>query len=307
MNKFFKRILRVIKQPKRIIWFLSVHNLISISDKLYLKTVYECMFSKKLNLDNPKTFNEKLQWLKLYDRKDIYTTMVDKYEVKKYVADIIGKEYIIPTIGVYDRFDDIDFEKLPNQFVIKCTHDSGGLVICKDKTKLNIKDARKKINKSLKKNYYYAGREWPYKNVKPRIIIEKYMEDKETKELRDYKFFCFNGVAEFMFLATDRQIGETKFNFYDMSFKLLPFTQGHPNDLRKIKKPVKFNEMKELAEKLSSNIPHVRVDFYEMNGKVYFGEITFYHFSGFIKFEPEKWDDKFGQLIDLNLVDKNEK
>ena len=291
------------KRKKNYILCLILHFypiLKLVSDEKYLKMRYKNVFNKSLNLKNPKTFNEKLQWLKLYDRNPLYTKLVDKYEVKDYVANIIGKEHVIPTIGVYDSFDDINFEKLPKQFVIKCTHDSGGLVIVKDKNKLDIKKAKKKINKSLKKNYYYCGREWPYKNVKPRIIIEKYMEDNKTKELRDYKFFCFNGIPKFMFLATDRQKNQTKFNFYDMNFNLLPFTQGHPNDLRKISKPEKFDEMVALSKKLSVNIPHVRVDFYEINGKVYFGEMTFYHYSGFTKFDPEEWDEKFGNYIVIN-------
>lgn len=303
-----KKIMSYLMHPKRIIiYFLNSFSLKLFSDKSFLKLKYKLILNRNLNLSNPQTFNEKLQWLKLYDRKNIYTTMVDKYEVKKYISNIIGENHVIPTIGVYDNFDDINFEKLPKQFVIKCTHDSGGLVIVKDKTKLDIKKTRKKINKSLRRNYYYSGREWPYKNVKPRILIEEYMEDIKTKELRDYKFFCFNGIPKFMFLATDRQINETKFNFYDMDFNLLPFEQGHPNDLRKIDRPEKFDEMVELSKKLSADIPHVRVDFYEINGKVYFGELTFYHYSGFTKFEPEEWDRKLGDLIDLSLVDKNEK
>ena len=178
-----------------IIRFLSNKNSINwIPDSIVLKCIYRSELNKKLNLNNPKTFNEKLQWLKLYDRKDIYTTMVDKYEAKKYVAGIIGEEYIIPTIGIYNSFDEIDFDKLPKRFVMKCTHDSGGIIICKDKSNFNKVLAKKKIEKSLKKNYYYGGREWPYKNVKPRIIIEEYMEDKKHHELRDYKIFCFNKI-----------------------------------------------------------------------------------------------------------------
>ena len=290
------------KKRKNYIFSLILHlPFISkrVSDKVYLKMRYRNVFNKTLNLSNPKTFNEKLQWLKLNDRNPLYTILVDKYETKDYIANIIGNEHIIPTLGIYDSFDDIDFSKLPNSFVMKCTHDSGGIVIVKNKNNLNVEDARKKINKSLKKNYYYSGREWPYKNVKPRIIIEKYMEDKKTKELRDYKFFCFNGVPKFMFLATDRQIEQTKFNFYDMDFNLLPFTQGHPNDLRKIQKPEKFEEMVEFSKKLSKDIPHVRVDFYEINGKVYFGEMTFYHYSGFTRFNPEEWDEKLGDYITI--------
>ena len=232
--------------------------------------------------------------------------MVDKYEAKKYVANIIGEEYIIPTLGVYDKFEDINFATLPNQFVIKCTHDSGGLIICKDKTKLNIKEARKKINKSLKRNYFYTGREWPYKNVKPRIIAEQYMVDESGTELKDYKFFCFNGEPKLLFVAKDRPYA-TKFNYYDMDFKKLPFKQHYKNFNDYIEKPKGFEKMIELSRKLSKDIPHVRVDFYDINGKVYFGELTFYHFSGFEKFEPEEWDRILGDMLKLPKEKKIEK
>lgn len=271
-----------------------------IPDKIYLKIKFFVKMKKRLNLKSPKTYNEKLQWLKLYDRKDKYTMMVDKYEVKKYVSDVIGEEYIIPTLGIYNTFDEIDFSKLPNQFVIKCTHDSCGLIIVKNKAKLDIDMARKKINNCLKQNYYYYGREWPYKNVKPRIIIEKYMVDESGYELKDYKFFCFNSKVKFMFIATDRSSNnETCFDFYDENFKHLPFINGHPNSKKNIKKPKNYNKMIELAEKLSINIPHVRVDFYNVNGKIYFGEMTFYHWSGFMPFKPEEWDYKFGNMIKI--------
>ena len=272
-----------------------------IPDKIYLKSRYKARIGKKLNLKNPKTFNEKLQWLKLYDRKPEYTVMVDKHEVKKYVADKIGKDYIIPTLGVWDKFDDIDFDALPEQFVLKCTHDSGGLVICKDKSQLDIEQARKKIDKCLKRNYYWHGREWPYKNVRPRIIAEQYMEDEETAELRDYKFFCFDGVAKALFIATDRsnKEEETKFDFYDMEFNHLPFTNGHPNANSAPQKPENFDKMRELAGKLSENIPHLRVDFYEVNGRIYFGELTFSHWNGMTPFGPEEWDETFGGWINL--------
>jgi hypothetical protein len=270
-------------------------------DDEYLKKMFRVRMKKELDLENPKTYNEKLQWLKLYDRKPIYTTMVDKHGAKKYVADIIGEEHIIPTIGVWDKFGDIDFDSLPEQFVLKCTHDSGGLVICKDKKKLNVSAAKKKISKSLKKNFYLRLREWPYKDVKPRIIAEKYMEDTETAELRDYKFFCFNGEAKMIFIATERQKQgeETKFDFFDMDFNLLPFTNGHPNAQVPPKKPKCFDEMRTLAEKLSKDIPHVRVDFYEVDGKVYFGEMTFFHWSGMVPFDPPEWDEKIGSWIEL--------
>lgn len=272
-----------------------------LSDEEYLRRRFVASVGRELNLSDPKTFNEKLQWLKLYDRKDVYTQMVDKYAVKLYVEERIGKQYIIPTLGVWEKFEDIDFALLPNRFVLKCTHDSGGLVICTNKATFNIDNARKKINKSLKRNYYYLGREWAYKNVKPRIIAEKYMEDECTSELRDYKFFCFNGVAKLLFIASERQNKETetKFDFFDMDFNHLDIENGHPNSENVIDKPSKFNEMRCLAEELSKGIPHVRVDFYEVNGQVYFGELTFSHWSGFVPFEPEEWDETLGAWIEL--------
>lgn len=271
------------------------------SDEKFLKEKYKIVFGYELNLDNPQTFNEKLQWLKLYDRNPLYTVMVDKYKAKEYVANIIGKDYIIPTIGVWKNFDEIDFNKLPNQFVLKTTHDSGGIVICKNKNAFNKQLAQEKLNKSLKRNFYYIWREWPYKNVIPQIIAEKYMEDNKTKELRDYKFFCFNGEPKLLFVASDRQNSqeETKFDFYDMDFNHLPFTNGHPNSKQFIEKPQSFELMKQLAKKLSKKIPHVRVDFYEINGRVYFGELTFSHWSGFVPFNPKIWDKKIGDFLVL--------
>lgn len=182
MNKDI--IKEIIKNPKTIIYILNNKKIITLPDKAFIKLKYKDKFGKKINLNNPQTFNEKLQWLKLYDRNPEYTKMVDKYEVKKYVASIIGEEYIIPTLGVWNKFEDIDFNKLPDQFVLKCTHDSGGLVICKDKSKLDINEAKKKIEKSLKINYYYLSREWPYKNVKPQIIAEKYMVDESRNRVK---------------------------------------------------------------------------------------------------------------------------
>ena len=253
-----------------------------------------------MDLENPVTFNEKLQWLKLYNRNPMYTTMVDKYEAKKYVANIISDEHIIPTLGIYDSVEDIDFDSLPNQFVLKCTHDSGGIVICQDKTQLNRKEAIKKLRKGLKSNFYWTNREWPYKNVTPRIIAEKYMTNGDG-ELRDYKFFCFDGVPRVMFIASDRfnKEEETKFDFFDMEFNHLPFRNGHPNATKPIERPAEFDEMRMLASKLSKGIPQVRVDFYDVNGQIYFGEMTFFHWSGFVKFDPEEWDYKIGEMIEL--------
>lgn len=255
---------------------------------------------KKLHLNPPVTYNEKLQWLKLYDRKQEYTMMVDKYEVKKWVADKIGQQYVIPTLGVWEKFEDINFDMLPEQFVLKCTHDSGGVVICHDKSKLNKRNARRKIESCMKHNFFWGKREWPYKNVKPRIIAEKYMEDCKTHDLRDYKFFTFNGVSKVLFVATERSTKEeTKFDFFDMNFKHLPFTNGHPNSDKILHRPEKFDEMKRFAEILGQDIPQVRVDFYEVNGKVYFGEMTFFHWSGMVPFVPEQWDKILGDWISL--------
>lgn len=275
---------------RNFFWFLS--------DKAYLKMLYRIKIGKKLDLKEPKTFNEKLQWLKLYDRKPEYVKMVDKYEVRNYVKEKIGEEYLIPLLGVYNNFDDIKFDELPDQFVIKCTHDSGGLVICKNKNELDIKKARKKINKCLKRNYYYNGREWPYKNIKPRIIIEKYMIDAKTKVLNDYKFFIFNDKFIYSFICSDRT-KLLKFTFFDKNGKFMNFTQDDcPNDPKAVK-PKNYNEMIFLAERLAKGIPQVRVDFYEVNGKIYFGEMTFFDSSGFGKFEPEEWDLKIGKMLKL--------
>lgn len=270
-----------------------------IPDNIYLKLKYFYIFHKRLNLKEPKTFNEKLNWLKLNDRKDIYTTLVDKFEVKKYVSDIIGDKFIIPTIGIYERIEDIDFEKLPNKFVIKCTHDSGGLVICKDKRKLDFDLLKNKINKCLKVNYYYHAREWPYKNVKPRIIIEKYMGD----NLKDYKFFCFNGEPKIILVCSNRNGNHKNTNFYDSDWNLLPFTRSrHKNSPNKIEKPKRLEKMIDIAKKLSKDIAFVRVDLYNIEDEIFFGEITFTPSGGFEGFEPNEWDSTLGEWIDLKKV-----
>lgn len=293
---------KLLENPYKALFILDKLKLSKfIPDKPYLKIKFRAHMGKKLNLKNPQTFSEKLQWMKLYNRNPEYTKMVDKYEAKDYVEAIIGDEYIIPTLGVWDNVDDIDFDALPNQFVLKCTHDSGGLVICKDKSKLDIEKAKATMRKALLADFYFMGREWPYKNVKKRIIAEEYMEDTETGELRDYKFFCFDGEVKALFIASDRQTEgeEVKFDFFDTDFNHLDFRNGHPNATKEIKKPVTFEKMKELAAKLSVGIPQVRVDFYEVDGKIYFGELTFFHHDGMTPFDPEEWDYKFGEWINL--------
>lgn len=296
-----KKIIEYVKHPSYILLGLDRMKLIKLNDAFYLKIIYYQTFNKKLDLSNPKTFNEKLQWLKLYDRNPEYTKMVDKYEVKKYVAEKIGEEYIIPTIGIYDSFEEINFNELPDQFVIKCTHDSGGIVICKDKSNFSIEEARKKINKCMKNNYYRSWREWPYKNVKPRIIIEKYMEDDKTKELRDYKFFCFNGKPQYLYVSEGLNNHQTaKMDFFNMNFEKAPFYRADYNRFNvDPEKPKRFEEMKLIAEKLAQNLKFVRVDFYDVDGKIYFGEITFFPGAGFGKFIPEEYDKVLGDLITL--------
>lgn len=275
-----------------------------IPDSVYLKIVYRLKMKKKLDLKNPKTFNEKLQWLKLYDQKPEYTQMVDKYEAKWYVADCIGNEYVVPCYGVWGSFDEIPFDELPNQFVLKCTHDSGGLVICRDKDRLDKAAAKQKIEKSLKRNYYCGSREWPYKNVKPRIIAEQYFEDEnEQAGLRDYKFFCFNNEPRFVYLSEGLENHETaKISFYDLEGKQMPF---HRTDYRPMAEgtvfPDTMKKMEQVARKLAACVdaPFVRIDLYSVSGHIYFSEITFYPCSGYLPIEPENWNEILGSWIEV--------
>lgn len=272
-----------------------------MSDEQYLKIAYRIKMGKRLDLENPQTFSEKLQWLKLYDRRPEYTMMVDKYEVKEYVASIIGEEFIIPTLGVWDKFEDIDIDKLPDQFVLKCTHDSGGLVICKDKSKLNKDKACKKLNNCLKHNYFWGQREWPYKNVKRRIIAEKYIEpDSITGDLPDYKFFCFNGEPKYCQVISGRGT-KMCIDFFDRDWNHQPFHEPKIYPFAEIEtdKPENLEKMWQVAGLLSKERAFSRIDFYDINGKVYFGEITFFPTSGMGGFYPEKYDYVFGNLIVL--------
>lgn len=283
------------KVLKKIKYFLRF-----LPDKLYLQLYYFAQFHKFIDFKNPKTYNEKLNWLKIYDRKDIYTKLVDKYEVKKIVSGLIGDNFIIPTLGVWNKFDEIDFDALPNQFVLKCTHDSEGLVIVKDKSTMNMEEAKKKITSAMKYNFFFIGREWPYKNVVPRIIAEPYIEDKKVSELRDYKFFCFNGEPKMFYITSGRAKNETTLDFFDMNKNHLDIELHYPNSKESLLMPKNFDLMIELCKKLSKDFKHVRLDFYESNGKVYFGEFTFYNFSGLSKFKPEKWDYELGELLTID-------
>lgn len=273
-----------------------------LPDSMYIHLRYLTRMKKPLNLKNPRTFNEKLQWLKLHGRNPAYSRLVDKYEVRAFVKERIGGEYLIPLVGgPWESFDQIDFGSLPEKFVLKCTHDSGGLVICRDRSELDMEAARRRVARSLETNYYLQAREWPYKHVKPRIIAEACMEDETTADLRDYKFFCFGGEPRLLYVASNRHAGnkETKFDFYDMDFRHLDLRNAHPNASVPPEKPSQFALMSHLAAQLSAGFPHVRVDLYEVNGRVYFGEMTFFHMGGFFPFDPPEWDKKMGSWIEL--------
>lgn len=295
------KLYRVFHEPLYLPWCLW-HKLSPLikDDTFYLKIDYLLSVGHKLKLENPKTFNEKLQWLKLHDRRPEYTKMVDKYEAKEYVRSILGDEYIIPTLALWNKVEDIDISQLPNEFVLKCTHDSGCVLICKDKETFDIKAARKKLSKRMKKEFFLEHREWPYKNVKPRIIAEQYMVDESGTELKDYKFFCFNGTPKMLLVVSERS-NDAHYDFLDLNYRLLPFERGHKNSRKTPDKPVSFDKMLRLAERLSRNIPFVRVDFYEINSKPYFGELTFYPASGCGRFEPEYWDYKVGSWLELPI------
>lgn len=275
-----------------------------LPDAVYLKLVYRARIGRPLNLNSPKGFNEKLQWLKLYDRNPLYTKLVDKAEVKPWVAERIGWEHVVPTLGVWDSFDDIDFGALPERFVLKCTHDSGGLAICRDLLTFDMAAARRKIERSLANNYFWSGREWPYKDVRPRIIAEEYLDPAgEQVGLTDYKVMCFGGQARCEFTCTGRADGNLHVDFFDTEWNHMPFTRHYPNADVPPEAPERLKDMVAMAERLSEGMPFVRVDFYEVAGQYYFGEMTFYPGSGMEEFDPERWDEELGSWIELPELD----
>lgn len=294
----------IIDRDYRFVVLSSNRFLNFVNDEYYLKRIFKIYLGYDLNLKNPRTFNEKIQWLKINDHNPLFTKLVDKYEAKLFVSQIIGNDKIIPTLFLYGGVNDIDFEKLPSQFVLKATHDSGGLVICRDKECLDIPSSLDKLKNSLDRNFYYLFREWAYKNVKPRIIAEKYMESDNNKSLVDYKFFCFNGVPRMLYVSQGMEDHSTaRISFFDLKGKLLPFYRSDykPFD-NDIHLPNSFDEMISISSKLAKNIPSpfVRIDLYEINGKVYFSEITFYPNAGLIPFIPREWDLELGNLIKIH-------
>lgn len=301
-----QNIITYIKKPKTLGLAILSHFGTWLPDSLYLKIMFRLKMGYKLNLKKPQTFNEKLQWLKLYNRKPEYTPMVDKSEAKTVAENILGKGYVIPTLGVWNKFEEIDFNSLPDSFVLKTTNGGGGggVIICRDKSKLNLASAAEQLKSSLKANIYRHLKEWPYKNVKPRILAEKFMVD-ESGELRDYKFYCFNGEPKVFLVASERFSGHrTYFDYFDMEGNHLPFTQGGMNNPVTPALPSTFEEMKQVAKKLSHGLPHVRIDLYSVDEKVYFGEFTFFDSSGFEKFTPREWDNVFGNWLKLPTTSK---
>lgn len=276
-----------------------------VPDKPYLKIRFRIATGgEKLDLKNPKTFNHKLQWLKIYDRKPIYTSMVDKYEAKKFVADRLGSEYIVENYGAWDRFDDIDFDALPEQFVLKCTHDSGGLVVCRDKNTLDREKAREKIERSLKRNYFWSGREWPYKNVKKKIIAEKYLSDFDSEDgITDYKFYCFDGEPKFLYVSRGLEDHSTaRISFLTLDWQFAPFGRRDFKPFESLPpKPQNYEKMLEICKTLSKDCPFLRVDLYECSGQVYFSELTFFPCGGVMPFKDKSDDEKLGQLIKLPI------
>lgn len=300
MNSIINRIVKNLKNPSAYLYVISNSGILDfLSDRIYIKLMFRLMMGYSLNLDNPQTFNEKIQWLKLNDRRPEYTTYVDKYAVREYIAKTIGEEYLIPLLGVWNSPDEIDFDKLPNQFVLKCNHDSGGLVICKDKSKLNIKGTKAKLNKCLKRDYYLACREWPYKNVPRKIIAEKYMFDDENKDygLIDYKFSCFNGYVSDVMVCLDRQLNDTKFYFFDKDWNFLKLDKKRKEAPKNLNKPENIEKMFELSSILSKGFPYVRVDLYNCHGKIYFGELTFYPCSGFDQDLSSEADERWMKFL----------
>lgn len=302
IKKFIKSGLLFITEKQyrtKILAWLGMYD--NLSDEDYIKKMYYCYFGRKIDLNNPKTFNEKLQWLKLNDRRSEYTSLVDKYEMKKIVSEQIGEKYVVPTYGVWDSFEKIDFSLLPDRFVLKTTHDSGGVVICKNKDTFDLKKAKGILNHSLKNNYYKHTREWPYRNVKPRIIAEKFL-GKDNEEIDDYKVHCFNGEPKITLVCSDRYAttGLTE-DFYDNDWNHLKIKRpGVSNSTKLHAKPVNFDEMLSISKILSKNHPFIRVDFYLVDNRLYLGELTFYPAGGFDGYEPEEYDMILGKWLDLS-------
>lgn len=298
MNKLFKFLLN---KETRFDFLVSKGFYKKISDIKFLKKAFKIKLNQKLDFDNPKTFNQKLQWLKINDRNESYTQMVDKVEAKNFLLKYVSEDHLINTLGVFDNFDSIDFASLPNQFVIKTTHDSGGVVICKDKNTFNIENARRIINRSLKNDYYLFWREFPYKNVKKRIIVESFLSDLENSTVPEYKIFCFNGVCEYVLVCDGKAHSLDRRNtFYDRNMEnIIPVDTVFPRRDQMVEKPICLDQMISLSEEIAKKIPFIRVDFYVIKDNFFVGELTFYHNAGFCKFKPSEFDLIFGDKLKI--------
>ncbi len=295
-------LLKIINNPKLIIVALIANKYFYwLNDEKFIKVVYYLRMNKRLNLDNPRSFNEKIQWLKINDRQKIYTALADKFQVREYISDKVGEKYLIPLIDNYVDPNEIDFSNLPNSFVLKTTHDSGGVIICNNKTKFNEFAAKKKLSKLLNNNFYYKGREWPYKNIEPKIICEEFLMDESGLQLKDYKIFCFDGEPKYIQVDIDRLTNHRR-NIYDLDWNLLNLGICYPTDPQyKIPMPKCLDKMLLLSKKLSEGLKHLRVDLYINTNKIYVGELTLYHGSGFEKFNPEEYENIFGDLLKINI------
>lgn len=300
MATLFQQIAFILKDRKNLQKMLLKKKSSRYGDEEYIRKIFKLGCGYEPNLDNPRTFNEKLAWLKLYHKNPVLTKMADKYEVKQLVAEMIGEQYVVPCYGVWNSFDEIDFDKLPNQFVLKATHDSGGVTICRDKATFDIEGARIKLEKQLQRNFFWAGREWPYKNIPHRIIADQLLDDHSGRELRDYKFWCFNGEPKYMYITNKGKVIEE--NFYDMDYNVVDINHGFPRTVPEYQKPEGFETMKELAKKLSVGMPFVRVDFFQVDGKIYFGEFTFFDWGGDRAFKTFEQDLELGALINIETV-----
>lgn len=295
---------KVVKHPEKIVYGLERKGLLDwLSEKEYIKITYRLAFGRKLNLDDPKALTEKINWYKLYYRDPLMRKCVDKYEVRQYVRESIGDAYLNECFGVWNSIEEIDYNALPNQFVLKPTNGSGDIVICKNKSHFNWEEAKRTLTKYSKRSFATKTKEWAYYDVPFRIIGERLIKSSDENQIKDYKFFCFNGEPEFLFVASDRGTEHLKFDFFDKKWNRLPITNAHEHNMT-LNKPQYFNEMLEIARKLSKPFPHVRVDLYEEENKVFFGELTFYHFGGFTKFEPDEWDYKLEEYFDLKSIQK---
>ncbi len=291
---------KYLRNPALVFFYLGLKGHFKfIPDEPYVRICYRIQMGKRLELDPPRTFNEKLQWLKLHDRRPEQTRWVDKYEVRKLIAGLVGEDHLFPLLGVWDRAEDVDFDRLPDRFVLKCTHDSGGTVICRDKSRFDVRAARRKLAAGLKRNYYWAGREWAYKDVRPRIIAEPLMADESGTELKDYKFFCFDGEPRLIQVDFDR-FANHKRNLYDLEWRYQPFQLMFPTDPgRVIPKPANLDEVLAFVRRITPKVPFMRTDLYLIGRRIYFGEFTLHHGGGAEPFQPESYDEQLGTWIRL--------